>query len=118
MAGWKRVSTLLLITVVSAWGAGVAAAGTDGPEGVRADLRQGRYDAAEAGARALLKEAGRRDGLDSVATAEALDLLVESLQRSGRFMGPEPRALAERAVEIRERSLPPYDPSLANSLEP
>jgi CHAT domain-containing protein/tetratricopeptide (TPR) repeat protein len=56
----------------------------------------------EAAARSALTAAEQRDGGDSAATAAALDVLVETLWR-GNPRAADAKALAERAVAIKER---------------
>jgi CHAT domain-containing protein len=92
------------------------ALGTVTAETVRSLLKQGRYREAEAGARQLLAQVEAASGPDSTEAAEALDLLVEALWQGGKSTEPGSRALAERAVALREKTLGPSHPSFANSL--
>ncbi len=75
------------------------------PDEVRRLMTKGDLPAAQELARALLEEAERRDGPESLAAAQVLDVLVEALGRAGRVREPETRALAERALTIKERAL-------------
>jgi CHAT domain-containing protein/tetratricopeptide (TPR) repeat protein len=99
-----------------------AAAGAAGPDAARlaAEARErialGRYAAAESTARALLALPRGAAAADSLAEADALDLLVESLWRQGHAGRAETGALAERAVGLRERLHPSDDPRRAQGL--
>jgi CHAT domain-containing protein/Tfp pilus assembly protein PilF len=62
-----------------------------------------RYREAEAAARALHAEIAARSGNDSLETAEAIDLLSESSWRIGRADDPRALALAEHAIQVKER---------------
>jgi CHAT domain-containing protein len=85
-------------------------------ETVRSLLKQGHYRDAETGAQQLLAQAEAANGPDSTEAAEALDLLVEALWQGGKSTEPGSRALAERAVALREKTLGPSHPLLAKSL--
>ena len=89
-----RLAALLMAAVIAlalpgaASGSEPSAGDDDGPgtptaEAVRAHLEAGRYADAEETAGALLEQTEFTEGPDSVAVAEALDLLVESLRRGG-----------------------------------
>ncbi len=104
----RRASERILIAVL--WGClsiGVASrpSGTErlptqsGSSEIRADLDAGRYDRAEAAAKARVCSASPSE--DIGASLDANDLLVEALWRNGRA-DAETRALAERAVKDRE----------------
>jgi CHAT domain-containing protein/tetratricopeptide (TPR) repeat protein len=54
-------------------------------------------------------------GRESLEASDALDLLVDDLLRGGQGTRKETRELAERAVQIREKQLPPEDTRLASS---
>lgn len=79
-------------------------------------IKDGRYSAAEAKARDLLKEAERSHGPSSLQAAEAIDWIVEVLWRDGRGKQPEARTLADRAVAIRDRNPGPRTPGAVRSL--
>jgi CHAT domain-containing protein/Tfp pilus assembly protein PilF len=83
---------------------------------VRLLFREGRYIEAETEARRLLDQTERASGAGSLETAEVLDLLVEILTWQKKVDGPETLALAERALEIRERRLDLASPARAQSL--
>lgn len=86
-----------------------------GEEKIRALLKEDRSEEAVRMARAHLASAEARNGAESLAAADALDLLVESLRRAGKGHEPDSQALARRAVGIRERLLGPRDLTLARS---
>lgn len=92
------------------------ASGTTTAETIRSLLKQGRYRDAEADARRLLAQVEAASGPESTEAAEALDLLVEALWQGGKSTEPGSRALAERAVALREKTLGPSHPLLAKSL--
>jgi len=74
------------------------------------------YDAAETHARTLLQKVSNMHGEDSIEAAGVQDLLVEALWMAGKVKGPEAKALAEEAVEIKEGLLGPHHPDVAVSL--
>jgi CHAT domain-containing protein/tetratricopeptide (TPR) repeat protein len=84
------------------------------------DIRQllitARYSQAEQRARSMLADAEAASGPDSLAAAQAIDVLVESLWRGGKVRAAETRALAERAVAIREAQLGPQHRDFGYSL--
>jgi CHAT domain-containing protein len=71
--------------------------------GVLLGILEGRIEDAENEARDLVARSEAEHGSESVETAQALDLLVETIWRGGS--DPDPRALAERAIEIKTRAL-------------
>ena len=79
-------------------------------------LREGRYAHAEERARALLIEAERQHGPESLEAARILDLLAESMRRGGKGGAPEAVASCERALRIKERTLGRDHPEVAASL--
>jgi CHAT domain-containing protein/tetratricopeptide (TPR) repeat protein len=122
---------MLAITAVALGMTSIAIAdGDPGPEGpalspsspaetresLRALLKNARYQEAEEGARRMLAHAEADSGPDSLATAEALELLVEAMARGGKFRDPAIRELAERAVAIKERLLGEQSMELGRSL--
>jgi CHAT domain-containing protein/tetratricopeptide (TPR) repeat protein len=118
----SRARELFHATTVLCLGACLAFAGPAAPTpipdeaAVRALIDAGRFDAAEPAARALIASREAADGPDSIGCAEAIDLLVETLSRSGRWAETEARTLALRAVAIKEAALGPDAPSVATSL--
>ncbi len=112
------VSGLLSLTApvwgnVSASGAGAAA---KPQERLQSLLDEGRYAEAETEARQLLAQVEASQGKGSLAAGHVLDLLVEALWRGGKAAEPGSRALAERAVALKERVFGPDDPQVAQSL--
>jgi len=79
-------------------------------------IASGRYAEAEARARLLLANVEVTHGRESREVAQVLEGLIEALWRGGKISEPETRALAERAVAIREAVLGADHPELANSL--
>ena len=79
-------------------------------------MRKGRYLDAERRARVLVQEMERLHGAESMPTAEALDQLTQAMQSAGHSGAADARAVAERAVRIKEelvgRSAPEYAASL------
>lgn len=85
-------------------------------EEARALARSGDTAGAESAARELLQTAEAAHGPESKEAADALDVLVRSLWLQRKTKDPEGRALAERAVAIREKSSKPSSPELGLSL--
>lgn len=79
-------------------------------------LREGRYRDAEAAARRVLAEIAGREGPDSLAAADVMQLLAEAMRLGGKIIDPETHRYAERAVAIKERVLGPEHPALASAL--
>ena len=79
-------------------------------------LRAGRFPEAESGARTLLPIVEGRAGAQSVDVAMVIDVLVEALLDEGRSTSHETRALAERAVAIKEQALGSEHIEVARSL--
>ena len=79
-------------------------------------LDRGRGIEAENVARALLAKVERSMGRDVREVAEVLDLLWRAVARSSKVKQEEKRAIVERAVAIKERTLDPAHPDLATSL--
>jgi len=79
-------------------------------------LELGQLAEAERGARSLLAEAERKHGPRSLEAAVALDVLVAALLNMGRSAEPDTKAMADRAIAIKERLLGPRHPDLAFSL--
>ena len=85
------------------------------PARVRELERAGRHEEAEAEARGLLARREAEAGPSSKSTADALDLLVETLYGGGKGAAEETRLLAARAVRIRDGG-DSRDPKLPASL--
>jgi len=85
-------------------------------ETLRTLIGQGQYAEAEEGARERLAAVEAEDGPDSAAAAEVLDVLVESRWRAGKIGEPETLQLANRAIEVKTRTLGPDHASVAESL--
>jgi CHAT domain-containing protein/tetratricopeptide (TPR) repeat protein len=97
----------------------LAVAPVDRPPGspeVRDLLRSGQYRQAELKARALLEEAERVHGDESLEVAELLDQLTEALRREGKAGDPEAMAVCRRALAIKEDVAGLGDPRYAASL--
>jgi len=115
----ESVNFLVLVVLLGFWAppeARGAAAGVATQDEIRELNKTGSYAAAEAAARELLAEAETRDGSESFQAAEVLDLLVEALYRAGKAAESESRALAERAVAIKEKARGPDHLEVARSL--
>lgn len=89
-----RTRTLSLVVVL-----GAGAAGAQSTDDVRARLAEGRYDDAEAAARAGLEQA-RALTSDTAAVAQALELLSDALVRNGRIAGREAEHAAREALTL------------------
>jgi CHAT domain-containing protein/tetratricopeptide (TPR) repeat protein len=98
----------------------VAASGTAADPPSRTDiealLARRAFAEAESAARAHLAAVEAAQGSESLATADALDLLTLVLVESERTATPETFALVERAVAVRERIQGADSPALANTL--
>ena len=92
-----------------------AAAWAQDPAHVRELARSGRHQEAEREARTLLEKRETETGPDSNETADALDLLVQTLYAGDKGSLEDTRLHASRAVRLRERRSPP-DPKLSASL--
>ena len=79
-------------------------------------LKAGRYAEAEGAARALLGQVSRSGQAETVEAARVIHLLVEAMWRGGKAKDPEARVLAEKAVEIMERSYGRQSAETAESL--
>ena len=79
-------------------------------------IQAGNYREAEVAARRNLAKVEAEAGSRSLAMAHALDDLAEALWRQGKGGDPDARAIAARALEIREALLDKDDPRLATSL--
>ena len=85
-------------------------------ETIRQLIRDGRYAEAESAARVHLAAVERAEGCESLETARAIDLLVESLWRGGKSRDAGALELAEEAIAIRQNALGDSDPELSDSL--
>jgi len=83
---------------------------------IRELIRTRALGDAEKLARQLLQQAESAQGPESAAAADALDLVVESLQLGGESRQPEIRSLAERALRLREKLHGSQHPQLLPSL--
>ena len=85
-------------------------------ESIRDLLDRGRGIEAENVARALLARVEAIKGRDALEVAEVLDLLGGAVRRSARVTNQEKRAMAERALAIKEKWFGPLHPLVATSL--
>jgi tetratricopeptide (TPR) repeat protein len=85
---------------------------------VRGLVRAGRYEEAERAARALLAEAERVYGDESMPVAEILDQLAEAMRNAGHSGAPDAQEICERSVRLKEKlagkNSAPYAASLHN----
>ena len=79
-------------------------------------IDEGKYAEAESLERKLLSQIETKYGPLTVETARVLDVLVAALLRGGKAGEVEAKALAERAVRIKEKILGQDDPELAKSV--
>jgi CHAT domain-containing protein/tetratricopeptide (TPR) repeat protein len=86
------------------------------PEHVRQALDAGDYVRAERLAIAWLTNVERDEGADALATAHALDMLVEASLKNGNAGKPDAPLRAERAVRLKERHLGQHHVGTADSL--
>jgi CHAT domain-containing protein/Tfp pilus assembly protein PilF len=110
---FRALHTLLLLALV--W-PGLYAPAAEAESPVERLLLEGSYAEAESAARDALAAAEAAGGADSLEAARAIDALIPVLRRLGKSADSETRELADRAVAIKEASLPPTDPDLATSL--
>ncbi len=87
-----------------------------GADAIRVLITAERYAEAERMARKLVDALETGSPRDSLRLGEAIALLVEALWRSGRFASPGAAELSARAVLLRERTLGPDHPEVANAL--
>jgi len=94
-----------------------------GQEGVRVPSRDARaladaglYDPAESAARADFEAVEAKGGGDSLDLATAADVLARCLVLNGRATNADARAIAERALRIKELQLGPDHVELVSSL--
>jgi CHAT domain-containing protein/tetratricopeptide (TPR) repeat protein len=97
-----RLAVLALVGVISCHSPGNPGAR---PEQAQRALASGNYVEAERAATAWLADVERREGAESLATARALDLLVESSSKNGNAGASHAPARAERAVRLKVRHL-------------
>ena len=85
---------------------------------VRGLIREGRYEEAERRARALLADAERAHGGESMPVADVLDQLAEAMRNAGHSGAPDALGICERAVRVKEKlagkNSAPYAASLHN----
>jgi tetratricopeptide (TPR) repeat protein len=110
------IFVLLLAASPSISAAKVGGACADAVDTARDLLSSGRYLEAEELARSLLDERERVFGSRSLESADALDVLVQSLVRGGKLREPDTLSLARKAVELREQLGGANHPMLADSL--
>lgn len=85
-------------------------------EDIQARLRAGKFAAAEKLARVRLSAVEAGSGPDSVAVADVLDVLSESMRLGGKGGQAELGEICKRAVRIKEKQLGKDDPGYAASL--
>ncbi len=90
--------------------------GTEPVSDVMKLIKAGKYQEAEALARARLASVEAESGPDALQTGRALDDLAEALRRLGKGGDPAARAVGARAIAIKEALLGPDDAQLAISL--
>jgi tetratricopeptide (TPR) repeat protein len=125
---WVAVGTgvLLLGFAAAPSGDGTTAKPPDAPDKesqalqpldrIRHLIKEGRYAEAETAARALLGEAEAKYGAESTEAADALDLLIAARLLGGKANDPESRSLVERTLELRQKTLGPDHPDMAQAL--
>jgi tetratricopeptide (TPR) repeat protein/CHAT domain-containing protein len=106
-----------LLLAGSVRGDEAADAGTQAAlEEIRHWNQAGRSADAERAARAVLKDAERVRGPESIEVAVILDELAVALRRGGKSAEPEALEVCQRAVRIKERVVGRQDPRYATSL--
>jgi tetratricopeptide (TPR) repeat protein len=105
------VVALLFVREAAAQG-GVAPS----PEEIRDLIKAGRYADAETAARAHLAVTEAATGCESLETAEAMDLLVDSLWRGGKAKSGRAAELAEEALAIKVKAVGERDRRVSDSL--
>jgi CHAT domain-containing protein/tetratricopeptide (TPR) repeat protein len=93
-----------------------SAASPTTPEAIRALFPRGQFDLADSLARARLDELGRARGTDSVAVANMVDVLVESMWRRRGRLPADAEAQARRLVRLREQTAGPEKLEVAAAL--
>jgi CHAT domain-containing protein/tetratricopeptide (TPR) repeat protein len=83
---------------------------------VRSLIAAGRYETAERAGQRLVVEQQTERGAQTLASATAIDALVEALLANGKGASPATQELATRAVRIKERVLKEDDFELSISL--
>jgi hypothetical protein len=117
MSGATLRLHVVLVVLLMASGATDARLQTPDPlETLQKLLREARFSEVESSARSLLAATEAASGADSIQTARVLDVLVESLWRGGKMRTSETKALAQRAVSIKEAQLGPEHPDVGVSL--
>jgi CHAT domain-containing protein/Tfp pilus assembly protein PilF len=83
---------------------------------VKALLKDGGYSDARALAQEILVEVEDKHGIDSLQSAQVLEVLVEAIVGMEKQVDEESQALIERAITILERELGPDHPEVITSL--
>ena len=112
------VLALLMLVVLAVTGDVTVAKGTRvvTNEDIERRLRAGRFAEAEKLARERLSAVEAEEGPESVATADVLDLLSESMRQEGNGGQTEVGEISKRAVKIKESALGKNDPGYAASI--
>lgn len=114
---WRyRCALVLLIGLLTDVRHVWASPSSDSLASIRSLIDQGHYADAELLARRSLYALSSASAVDSSRVADAMDLLVESLWRGGKFRDSTSFQLAEEAVHLREHIRAPDDASIASSL--
>ncbi len=92
-----------------------AASESPTPESVSARFERGEFEAAVLEGRALLRNAEATSGPDSLAAAEACELIARAMAAGRLGEERERLAIAERSLAIREAALGPHEPALASA---
>ncbi len=113
----RSLLILLALLLLPAFPGSAAVADEQDLAPIRSLIDRNRLAEAETVARVSLSETEATHGGDSLQAARVMDLLVEILQRRGRWTDAELLAFAREALEIKERLLPPAELELARSLD-
>jgi CHAT domain-containing protein/tetratricopeptide (TPR) repeat protein len=112
----RRLRGVLIILFVAAATGRVHPQAADPLTPVRQLIFDARYGEAETAARTVLSASELEHGRESLPVADAIDVLVEALWRGGKVRAAETKALAERAVVIKETAVGLSHPGLGFSL--
>ncbi len=110
IARWLGIGALTTVAALSG-----TAAGQPTPESIRTRVAHGEFAAAVGEGRALLRDAETTSGPDSLAAAEACELLARAMAAGRIGEEAERLALAERSLSIRQAALGPHDAALASA---
>jgi tetratricopeptide (TPR) repeat protein len=112
-----RLLLVVALVVCVGGGRGLAAGALDAAR-VRALIDAGKYQEAEAACQQAIAAIERERGPEALEIADALDLVIEARWQARRLTATaqESRALAERALNIKEARLPADDPRVAATL--